>query len=636
MIFFSILGLMIIPVLFPNGANAAWKAGYGYRKSITIDPTKVSGASNLSSFPVVFNVTDANLKTVANGGHVRSASGYDIIFTSSDGMTQLDHEIELYKATTGEFIAWIRIPTLDTTNNTVIYVYYGNASIVTSQEDIEGVWSSSSFSMVHHLNEAAAPFVDSTSYSNDGSIVGTPTGGPTTGTIDGGYNFALDDSYIKVLNSASVTPGTAYTMTAWIRPTSCGENGNGTVLDKYNAYALAIKSEGGTIGAPCGMYFRYGASVTPTASAAVTLNAWNFVGVSTNGSTLKLWVNNTAVGTYEGTFTVGSNSNDLWLGGRYSMLVQADYELGGVEDEVRIVGANRTDDWLITEYNNQSSPSTFYAVGSEELDATPTITSLTLNGGADITLNENSTKAVNWTATITDANGYSDINAVIGRIYRSGIAGAQACTLSNNNCYADASCDLINCVSNSCTATCSANVYFHADSTDADSSYSAEYWRAWMQVTDFGGHTVTGFSAAGSPELQSLVALESTASLYYGALFVGETSGKTNIDITVSNTGNIGIDTEASGTDMCTDYPGCAGINKITVDNQKYSLTSFDYAVGGTALSVTAVRLQTNLTKPTASPSNSSAKLYWGIGIPLGLDVGSYSGRIYLNAVKGD
>jgi len=77
---------------------------------------------------VLISVTDANLKTVANGGGVGKSDGTDIVFTASDGVTKLDHEIESYNASTGLFISWVRIPALSPTAETVIYAYYGNAS----------------------------------------------------------------------------------------------------------------------------------------------------------------------------------------------------------------------------------------------------------------------------------------------------------------------------------------------------------------------------------------------------------------------------------------------------------------------------------------------------------------------------
>src|SRR5436309_10369646 len=66
-----VLGLL---VLLTAGLAAAPEAqAFSYRKPITIDHTKVgnSGApSTLTNYPFLYNVTDTNLKTIANGGHV--------------------------------------------------------------------------------------------------------------------------------------------------------------------------------------------------------------------------------------------------------------------------------------------------------------------------------------------------------------------------------------------------------------------------------------------------------------------------------------------------------------------------------------------------------------------------------------
>ena len=73
----------------------------------------------------------------------------------------------------------------------------------------------------------------------------------------------------------------------------------------------------------------------------------------------------------------------------------------------------------------------------------PVVSTVVLNGGTDITLIENTTKAVSAIGAVSDGNGYADISSVQGRIYRSGVGSA--CTLDNDNCYEDASCALSNC-----------------------------------------------------------------------------------------------------------------------------------------------------------------------------------------------
>ena len=53
-------------------------------------------------FAVLVTLTDASLKSTSNGGNVGQTDGGDIVFTSADGTTQLDHQIESYNAATGE------------------------------------------------------------------------------------------------------------------------------------------------------------------------------------------------------------------------------------------------------------------------------------------------------------------------------------------------------------------------------------------------------------------------------------------------------------------------------------------------------------------------------------------------------
>src|SRR4029077_12592825 len=148
-----------------NGApwyNVAWSN----RKSITISHTKVSGSSSLTNFPMVFSVTDPNLKTVANGGSVGRTDGKDILFTASDGVTKLNYQMEFYNPSNGNTIAWAQIPSVSTTVDTLVYIYYGNAS-ASDQTNALGTWDSN-YKAVYHLadNAATTTVTDSTGANN--------------------------------------------------------------------------------------------------------------------------------------------------------------------------------------------------------------------------------------------------------------------------------------------------------------------------------------------------------------------------------------------------------------------------------------------------------------------------------------
>ena len=77
---------------------------------------------------MLISVTDPNLKTISNGGLVASSTGGDILFTDSNGTSLLNYEIESYASSTGNLIAWVRIPTLTASSDYTIYEYFGNAS----------------------------------------------------------------------------------------------------------------------------------------------------------------------------------------------------------------------------------------------------------------------------------------------------------------------------------------------------------------------------------------------------------------------------------------------------------------------------------------------------------------------------
>lgn len=102
--------------------------GYKYRKLLTIDRTKVSAFVGYYRMLVLH--TDADLKSVANGGKVELNPLLDIRFEDTNGV-KLNHEIVEYNPATGSVEAWVRLG-YDTTNqhlstsvDTPIYIYFG-------------------------------------------------------------------------------------------------------------------------------------------------------------------------------------------------------------------------------------------------------------------------------------------------------------------------------------------------------------------------------------------------------------------------------------------------------------------------------------------------------------------------------
>lgn len=128
--------------------------------------------SDLVDFPVLVQITNL---TNAIFGHAQ-ADGDDILFTESNGTTKLSHEIDYYDRTTKELDAWVKVPSLSASDDTTLYMYYGNVDPnCPNQEDAENVWSED-YVMVQHLQETTRgggtfdDHLDSTSNHNDGEL----------------------------------------------------------------------------------------------------------------------------------------------------------------------------------------------------------------------------------------------------------------------------------------------------------------------------------------------------------------------------------------------------------------------------------------------------------------------------------
>ncbi|MFZ2886276.1 MAG: DUF2341 domain-containing protein, partial [Minisyncoccia bacterium] len=243
----------------------------------------------------------------------------------------------------------------------------------------------------------------------------------------------------------------------------------------------------------------------------------------------------------------------------------------------------------------------------------PFINNFSLNSAFDIALTEGVTTTVMATATITDLNGFADISSATSTIYRSGV-GPQ-CSANANSCYqvATSSCSLTNCSGNSCALSCSADIYYLADATDAGSSFEAENWLARVQVTD--SSNISDVETSFGVDLLTLFGLTiETAEINFGSLDVGSDSGTTNATTTIRNTGNTNIDIQVAGTDL-------AGTGStIAVGEQKYATSTFAYS--GCAicnfLTGSATDVEVDLPKPTSTSTPTTDDLYFGINIPTG------------------
>jgi len=384
---------------------------FGFRKSITIDRTKVgtgTAPATLANYPLLYSVTDVDLKSTGNGGDVTSTSGYDILFRAVDDTTcggtgpcTLDHEVEEYDPATGRLVAWVRLPSVNTNtagSDTVLYIYYGNSAITASIEDADGVWDTN-YKGVWHLEESPANGVAGHDDSSGNSNSGTPSGfagdanGTTnaTGKIGGADRFDGTDDFLDMGSDATLDDLGPLTVSAWINPDTTGEGSAGKVIAKYDTgtgrWFLEIDDT-----APEVETFEFNKDHATTdlarvaSNSTVSLTSWQQVVVTWDGTTtasnIHIYKNGAEVSYAVTTNGAGAENSDagepLIIGARADNGNAYD----GYIDEVRVSNVVRTADWIKTAYNNTNAPgdigaADFYTVGAEDPSPLTAVTLIT-------------------------------------------------------------------------------------------------------------------------------------------------------------------------------------------------------------------------------------------------------------------
>lgn len=284
--------------LLPLPARAGWySTNWTYRKAITVDHTKVSNTDQ-TNFPVLVNLaSDADLSA-----HARS-DGFDILFTASDGTSMVSYERERYTNTTGALAAWVRVPVLSATTDTVLFLYYGNAT-VSDQQNATNVWDTNC-KLVYHMNDAGPTTVkDATTNGNNG----TQSGGVTfksAGQIAGATTYANGATApSQYVSTASQPLGSSYsgsfTYRFWIKVTgaytvaaSSADTAGSYFLDR-TAPTNALVSLIAVTGPVWGYQTRYddGTGLGGPVGGTLSTNTWTHIEmVRDYNSAFRLYVN---------------------------------------------------------------------------------------------------------------------------------------------------------------------------------------------------------------------------------------------------------------------------------------------------------------------------------------------------------
>lgn len=348
-------------------ASSAWGA-FGFQRTLTVTNNATLLPSTQTNFTVPVVLSDPTLKTVANGGHVQNSSGFDICFFSdSMQLTLLSWKMDSYDGVNGNVMAWVKVPTLAL--GTVIYMAYGNASIVTFQGGATGSEWETNYKAVWNFGTGTVlSFSDSTVNANNLTGSNSPTA--TAGKIGGGINFSNASSQSASVASAALKPA-SLTVSLWYRGA-----GSGTSSDR-------LFSQGTAAGPPFGNVFFFFSNLGySTAVAAINVNGSNvqinpdsFITMTTgvwykydatyDGSTVKWYWNGAMIASTGSAGSITYGAEPWVLGGGPNSSGGFQNFFNGAMSHFTISATPRSANWLTAEYNSQNAPNTFLALGGE-------------------------------------------------------------------------------------------------------------------------------------------------------------------------------------------------------------------------------------------------------------------------------
>lgn len=337
-------------------------AAYNYTTPLIVLHNQV--AATELNLPVLLSTNAVIMSTASAGGHMLNSNGYDFVFsTFSDCHYLLHWDTETVNTTgTTQMNVWVQVPSLSSSTDTVFYACYGNAAIITYQGISSATWDSNYKAVYHLPNGSVLTANDSTSGGlGNGTITGTTA---TTGKIDGAGAFVSSSNQIINFGVHDISGYTGLTASAWFKTSTAsaevifgvwsdiGSGENYLLYTDPVAHGLIQVSGSG--------------GIDTHGSVSLADGNWHYAAEtwSTGGAYLNLYVDGVFVSSISasGTNIAPNTLNQPTYMGAYGSL---QLYFNGSVDETRLSNASRSADWISTEYNNQSSPSTFLIFDTE-------------------------------------------------------------------------------------------------------------------------------------------------------------------------------------------------------------------------------------------------------------------------------
>ena len=345
--------------LLDFGLEENWLSGWNKRIKITIDNNDVDSA--LSSFPVLVYLSNSSGRNNDDVSFVfdelqSDANRKKIAVTTSDGLTQCYVEIETWDHTNEKAWLWVKVPSVNSTADTDLYLYYDssqpdNTAYVgdVGSTSAENVWDTN-FKGVWHLKDLTTSTVeDSTSNNNDGTKGAADQPIEVDAKVGKGQDFTPTAQYIEV--GTTGFSSSSGTVEAWGK----AEGFSGTEANYLfghtaqppwtNRTQLYTDDVNGNLDLGLG-----DSHTRHTNIQDLDPNTWYHVVLTWNGTNYVVYVDSVtkANGTYSGLTSIYSLA-DIGNTGNPAARVEA---WNGTIDEVRVSDVPRSVAWIKANYES--------------------------------------------------------------------------------------------------------------------------------------------------------------------------------------------------------------------------------------------------------------------------------------------
>ena len=279
----------------------------------------------------------------------------------------LDYEIQEFDSGTGKLIAWAKVQSISIGD--VFSIYFDNPAATDNQNPF-AVWSD--YNNVYHLNNVPASnsILDSTATQEPGDPVGTTL---VAGKIGNAQDFNQASS--NKINFSNYDVPFSFTISMWVKTTSIDR---GTLLSvvtpvtELNAVFTEVQANG-TV--------RYVYRSPPSTTGGTTVVSSGVVNddifhklvfvYDDAGDNQELFIDGVSVGSVANTQAPQDPStNNSVLGVIIPSSSVRPFD--GIMDEFETFVGVLSADRILTEFNNQNAPNTFYSTGTVE-SVPPTI-----------------------------------------------------------------------------------------------------------------------------------------------------------------------------------------------------------------------------------------------------------------------